>query len=173
MKLILTLGILVGQLLIKCRAEESDPRVRFLINLCHCAEKATRLREWRPELVCASRLRIIQLVLTVFFITVLPSSTLVGQPRAVEAEIAFTEILRVGEETDENTYLFGEIWGLAVDSKGRILVADRLPPSVAVFSVDGEWLGSVGGVGEGPGEYVTVGDVLWAHPTQFMLWIAG
>lgn len=159
MELILMLGILVGPLLIKCRAEESDTHLRFLLNLCHCAEKATRLREWRPELVCASRLRIIQLMLTVFFITVLPSSTLVGQPRAVEAEIAFTEILRVGEETDENAYLFGRIVGLAVDSKDRILVADLRPPSVAVFSVDGEWLGSVGGVGEGPGEYVTVGDV--------------
>ena len=153
------LGILVGPLIRKCRAEESDTRGRFLLNLCHCAEKATRLREWRPVMVCASRLRILLVALAVLFITVLPSSTLVGQPRAVEAEIGFTEILRVGEETDENTYLFGEIWGLAVDSKGRILVADRQPPSVAVFSVDGEWLGSVGGVGEGPGEYVTVGDV--------------
>ena len=159
MDLILMLGILVGQLLIKCRAEESDTRVRFLLNLCYCAEKATRLREWRPELVCASRLRIIQLVLTVFFITVLPSSTLVGQPRAVEAEIAFTELLRVGEETDENAYLFGRIVSLAVDSKDRILVADRQPPSVSVFSVDGEWLGSVGGKGDGPGEYVEVNGV--------------
>ena len=136
------LGILIGPHLTKCSAE-----------------KATRLRDWRPVMVCATRLRIVRVALTIFFITVLPSSTLVGQPRAVEAEIAFTEILRVGEETDENIYVFGEIWGLAVDSKGRILVADRQPPSVVVFSVDGEWLGSVGGVGEGPGEYVTVGGV--------------
>ena len=153
------LGILVRSLLTKYRAEESSMRTRFLFNLCHCAAKATRLREWRPVMVCASRLRIVQVVLTILFVGVLPSSTLVGQPRAVEEEIAFTEILRVGEETDENAYLFGRIMGLAVDSKGRILVADRQPPSVVVFSVDGEWLGSVGGVGEGPGEYVTVGGV--------------
>ena len=101
-------------------------------------------------------LRIIPVVLIVFFITVLPSSTLFGQPRAEEAEISFTEILRVGEETDENTYLFGRIMGLAVDSKGRILIADHQPPSVAVFSMDGEWLGSVGEKGEGPGEYEEV-----------------
>ncbi|MDE2826674.1 MAG: 6-bladed beta-propeller [Bacteroidota bacterium] len=159
MKLIRMLGILVGPLVNKCRAEESDTCARFLLNLRHCAEKATRLREWRPVMVCATRLRIVRLALTVFFITVLPSSTTVGQPRAVEADIAFTEILRVGEETDENAYLFGLIMGLAVDSKGRILVADLRPPSVAVFSVDGERLGSVGGVGEGPGEYVSVDDV--------------
>ncbi len=110
-------------------------------------------------MVCASRLRIIQVALTIFFISVLPSNTLFGQPRAEEAEIAFTEILRLGEDTDENAYLFGQIWDLAVDSKDRILIADNQPPSVAVFSVDGEWLGSVGGVGEGPGEYVSVGDV--------------
>ncbi len=105
------------------------------------------------------RLRIVQVALTVFFITVLPSGALFGQPRAEEAEIVFTEILRLGEDTDENAYLFGHTVGLAVDSKGRILIADRQPPSVAVFSMDGEWLGSVGGVGEGPGEYVSVSDV--------------
>lgn len=77
----------------------------------------------------------------------------------MEAEIEFTEILRVGEETDENAYLFGRIVGVAVDSKDRILVADLRPPSVAVFSVDGERLGSVGGAGEGPGEYVEVNGV--------------
>lgn len=159
MKLILMLGILVGPLPTTCRAEAGNTRAGFFLNLCNCADKATRLREWRPVMVCASRLRILQIALAASFITVLPSSTLVGQPRAVETEIAFTEILRVGEETDDNAYLFGEIWGLAVDSKGRILVADRQPPSVVVFSVDGEWLGSVGGVGEGPGEYVTVGGV--------------
>ena len=104
--------------------------------------------------------QIIQVALTVFFITVLPSSTLVGQPRVVEAEIAFTEILRMGEDTDENSFLFGEIEDLAVDSKARILIADNQPPSVTVYSVDGEWLGSVGEVGEGPGEYVSVGDVV-------------
>ena len=133
------LGILIGPHLTKCSAE-----------------KATRLREWRPVMVCATRLRIVRVALTVFFITVLPSSTLVGQPRAVEEEIAFSEILRVGEETDENAHLFGRIVGLDVDSKGRILVADEQPPSVVVFSADGEWLGSVGGKGEGPGEYVEV-----------------
>ena len=156
MELILMLGILFGPLLTSCRAQESDLRVRFFLNLCNCAEKATRPREWRPVMVCATRLRIVRVALTVFLITVLPSSTLVGQPRAVEAEIAFTEILRVGEETDKNAYLFGRIMNIAVDSKDRILVADEQPPSVAVFSVDGEWLGSVGGEGKGPGEYEEV-----------------
>lgn len=155
----LRLGILVGPLPTSFRAEESDARIRFLLHLSHCAEKATRLREWRPIMACASGLRVIPVALIAFFITVLPSSTLFGQPRAEEAEIAFTEILRLGEDTDENAYLFGRIVGLAVDSKDRILVADLRPPSVAVFSLDGEWLGSVGGVGEGPGEFVTVGGV--------------
>ena len=148
--------MLVGTLLTSRRAEESDTRVRFLLNLCHCAEKAPRLREWRPVRVCASSRRIIQVALTVFFITVLPSSTLFGQPRAEEAEIAFTEILRLGEDTDESAYLFGRIVGLAVDSEGRILVADSRPSSVAVFSLDGEWLGSIGREGKGPGEYIGV-----------------
>ena len=129
------------------------------------AQNVVLWRETSPNPIMATsqglcqRLRTVQVALTVFFITLLPSSTLVGQPRAVEAEIVFTEILRLGEDTDENAFLFGQIAGLAVDSKNRILIADRQPPSVAVFSVDGEWLGSVGGVGEGPGEYLSVGDV--------------
>jgi hypothetical protein len=155
----LRLGILAGPLVTSCRAEESDTRIRFLLNLRHCAEKAARLLEWRPVKVCASGLRIIPVALIVFFITVLPSGTLFGQPRTVEAEITFTEILRLGEDTDENSYLFGQIGDVAVDSKDRILIADHQPPSVVVFSVDGEWLGSVGGVGEGPGEYLSAGDV--------------
>ena len=159
MEINLMLGILVGLLLTSRHVEESDTCDRFFLNLFSCADKSTRLREWRRVMVCASHLRPIQIALTVLFITVLPSSTLFGQPRAAESEIAFTEILRVGEETDENAYLFGRIVGLAVDSKDRILVADEQPPSVAVFSMDGEWLGSIGGVGEGPGEFIDVGGV--------------
>ncbi len=145
--------------------QDPDGTIEFRCDNYFCSKcgiverRPLRPLEWRPVRVCASSRRRIQVALTVFFITVLPSSTLFGQPRAEEAEIAFTEILRLGEDTDENADLFGRIANLAVDSKDRILIADRQPPSVAVFSVDGEWLGSVGGVGEGPGEYVTVDGV--------------
>ncbi len=167
MEINLMLGILVGPLLTSRHVEESDTCDRFFLNLFSCADNSTRLREWRRVMVCASHLRPIQIALTVLFITVLPNSTLFGQPRAAESEIAFTEILRVGEETDENAHLFGRIVGLAVDSKDRILVADLRPPSVAVFSLDGEWLGSIGGVGEGPGEYVTVdGNGVYVGPSD-------
>ena len=165
MEINLMLCILVGPLLTSRHVEESDTCDRFFLNLFSCTDKSTRLREWRRVMVCASHLRPIQIALTVLFITVLPSSTLFGQPRAVESEIEFTEILRVGEETDENAHLFGRIMGLAVDSKDRILIADLRPPSVVVFSVDGEWLGSVGEVGEGPGEYVTV-DGVYVGPSD-------
>ena len=69
------------------------------------------------------------------------------------------EILRLGEDGAEDAYLFGRIVDLAVDSHGRIITADQQPPSVIVFSMDGELVGSVGAVGEGPGEYTDIGGV--------------
>lgn len=137
--------------------------VKSLIAVSQMAAKFVAWRQSSPGIRNSSglcqRLRKIPVALIVFFITVLPSSTLFGQPRTEEAEIAFTEILRLGEDTDESAYLFGQIANLAVDSKGRILIADRRPPSVVVFSVDGERLGSVGGEGKGPGEYVAASGV--------------
>ena len=81
--------------------------------------------------------------------------TAIGQPRGGDTEIALTEVLRVGEETQDG-HLFGRIVALAVDSRDRIFIADRRPPSISVFSMDGELVGTVGGAGGGPGEYAEV-----------------
>ena len=42
--------------------------------------------------------------------------------------------------------------GLAVDSKGHILVSDELRHQVKIFNTDGKFLGQFGGLGDGPGQ---------------------
>ena len=72
----------------------------------------------------------------------------------------------MGEETDETpTYRTNR--GLGVDSRDRILVADLRPPSVAVFTMDGEWLGSIGGVVKVQENMSLWMACMWAHLTQF------
>ena len=79
------LGILVGPLPTSRHVEENDTCDRFFLNLFSCADNLLA-SESATSNVCASHLRPIQIALTVLFITVLPSSTLFGQPRAAESE---------------------------------------------------------------------------------------
>lgn len=50
-------------------------------------------------------------------------------------------------------YLFGDIAALALDSEGVIYVADRLGSTVRAYDQNGEYLGTVGSEGDGPGEF--------------------
>ncbi len=47
----------------------------------------------------------------------------------------------------------GEPRSLAVDDQGRVYVVDTKPAVIKVFSPDGKFIRSIGGEGEGPGEF--------------------
>ena len=66
--------------------------------------------------------------------------------------------LGIGAESGE--YTFGDVTSVAADGHGRIYVADRLTPSVRVFSSDGTFTAWVGRDGDGPGEFRWPVDVL-------------
>ena len=89
----------------------------------------------------------------------LPCVASLGQSASGGGGVMLTEILRLGEEGGKDSYIFGNISDLAVDSRGRIIAADNRPPSVTIFSMDGELVGSVGAEGKGPGEYTHAGGV--------------
>lgn len=59
----------------------------------------------------------------------------------------------IGELEGASEYLFGRIVGVAVDSAGTIYVADDIGSSVRAYDQAGEYLGTVGSEGEGPGEF--------------------
>ena len=75
------------------------------------------------------------------------SGSLWGHP------ISATEDLRVGIAEGDGPEAFGEIDAVAVESDGAILVFDGQVPALRRFSKSGTYLGTIGGKGEGPGEY--------------------
>jgi len=62
------------------------------------------------------------------------------------------EEVRIGAAEGSAEYQFGEIGGIAVDSRGRVFVLDRLAQDVRVFSPDGVYEQTIGRRGGGPGE---------------------
>lgn len=58
----------------------------------------------------------------------------------------------IGVADGEAAYVFGLISGVALDSEGRIYVADWQADEVRVFSPDGRFLYAIGRTGSGPGE---------------------
>lgn len=84
-----------------------------------------------------------------------------------EQELSLTEDLRVSET--EN-FFFGSATTVDVTSNGRMVVADREANNVKVLRPDGSLLDTLGGPGEGPGEFQQVaqvqvarGDSLYAY----------
>ena len=75
-------------------------------------------------------------------------------------DIRLVEVLRIGEEGNDNGIVFGEIGGLiAVDCRGRIFVGDQQASQIYAFGSGGEFIKSVGSKGEGPGEFSLLSDV--------------
>lgn len=59
----------------------------------------------------------------------------------------------IGEEDGAEEYLLGRIDGVLIDRSGNIFVADRLAHNVRVYDRNGVHLATIGGKGDGPGEF--------------------
>lgn len=68
-------------------------------------------------------------------------------------EITLSEDLFISIQSIESDVLAGDFSGLAVDKDGKIFAADSRQQSVHVFSAGGRYLHSLGGKGQGPGEF--------------------
>jgi len=62
------------------------------------------------------------------------------------------EELRIGAIEGDAEYLFGRIGAVDADSKSRILVLDAQTQHIRVYSSQGQFEGTIGGPGAGPGE---------------------
>lgn len=69
-----------------------------------------------------------------------------------EAELRLEEIVAIGS-LDGDLDAFGGVDGVAIDSRGRILVLDASAGHLKVFLPSGKHLVTVGRRGEGPGEF--------------------
>ena len=77
--------------------------------------------------------------------------TLSGSVWGVEATLV--PEVSIGELEGPDEYLFGQIWSLAVDDDRNVYVFDEQAQHVRVFDANGTYMRTVGGRGEGPGEF--------------------
>ena len=86
--------------------------------------------------------------------------TLAGQ--VWPSEVRLEEDLAIGVLDGPVHLIFGEITRMAEDLQGGIYVLDAQVPEIRHFDGRGEFVGSVGRSGEGPGEYthLTLGMVV-------------
>ena len=94
------------------------------------------------------------------------ASQLITDAEAMEA----CEVLRLGDGLDVPEWLaFTRAPGLMVDATGRVYVRGGQEAAVTVLDSDGGFVRTIGGKGEGPGEFVFigatgfVGDTLWVQ----------
>jgi len=104
--------------------------------------------------------------------------TVAGQ--AWPAAVGLSEDLEIGVLNGPAELIFGEVTRLAEDSQGGIYVLDGQVPEIRHFDRTGEFVGTVGRSGEGPGEYgpLTLGMVVdpagvlyvhdWASPPRIV-----
>jgi hypothetical protein len=72
-----------------------------------------------------------------------------------------TEELVLGRIDGPEEEVFSNLIGLEADDEGRIYVLDRDINQLRVFASDGTYLRSVGGPGEGPGEFSAANGLEW------------
>ena len=72
---------------------------------------------------------------------------------AVYGAIAPEPVLSIGAIDGPAEVLFGRIASVAVDGAGNLIVADGQMGEIRIFDADGPHLQTIGGPGEGPGEF--------------------
>ena len=72
---------------------------------------------------------------------------------AVHATIVPEPVLSIGAIDGPDEVLFGRIASVAVDGAGNFIVADGQIGEIRIFDADGAHLQTIGGAGEGPGEF--------------------
>jgi sugar lactone lactonase YvrE len=77
---------------------------------------------------------------------------------------------RIGLIDGADPYVFGEVVAFTTDAAGRIYVLDRQANELRVFGPDGAHLRTLGGDGEGPGEFRNPIGMEWSPDSR--LWVA-
>lgn len=81
------------------------------------------------------------------------------------------EDLRIGEAHEGGPDLFGGVYSFDVDAWGRIFVLDNQAQEVRIFDSGGNFVRTIGGKGEGPGEFVQAGSVDLSRNGE--IWVMG
>lgn len=73
-------------------------------------------------------------------------------PMYKEPVLTLSEDICIGADENRPDYLFYRINSIAVDQEGNIFVTDEGEKHIQVYNAEGEYLRTIGQVGEGPGE---------------------
>lgn len=79
-----------------------------------------------------------------------------GEVTCAECVITLDTVVTVGGLDGPGLELVSMFSGVAVDQRGRILVWQAAEAEIAVFDSTGTYLQTIGGRGEGPGEYQSI-----------------
>lgn len=79
-----------------------------------------------------------------------------GEVTCAECVITLDTIVTIGGLDGPGLELVSMFSGVAVDQRGRILVWQAAEAEIAVFDSTGTYLQTIGGRGEGPGEYQSI-----------------
>jgi hypothetical protein len=82
---------------------------------------------------------------------------------AVHATLVPEPVLTIGAIDGPNEVLFGRIASVAVDGADRFIVADGQLGEIRIFDATGAHIQTIGGSGEGPGEFRNLGGA-WPTP---------
>lgn len=69
------------------------------------------------------------------------------------AEAALVPEVSIGALDGPEEYLFGSIWSIAVDGDRNVYVFDEQAHDIRVYDATGAYVETLGGRGEGPGEF--------------------
>lgn len=84
-------------------------------------------------------------------------------PDAEQPGPAYQTVTEIGVELGDSNYVFGAIEDVAFLADGRIAVLDATRKRVMVYSPEGDFLGSFGGTGEAPGEFLNPRSLAGLH----------
>lgn len=76
---------------------------------------------------------------------------------------------RIGTVEGDPEYQFGQVGLLAVDSRDQVYVIDAMARNVRVFTSTGDYLRTIGGPGEGPGELGAQAVAMYMGPGDTLL----
>jgi hypothetical protein len=93
-----------------------------------------------------------------------------SEPLHPELKITFTEELSIGVVDGDENYMFGNRILVNTDEEGIFYVSDVDRQIVNTYDTNGHFLQSMGGPGQGPGEFQTISRVRFDGEGNIYLW---